>query len=113
MNGGRGAKGSINDRLTSLMYRNRYKKLQLEKEAYSKTAKLREKEYLKSIQSFDIDDGTANLDYEDQLTVIDAIEGTKLTTNSSANNVQALNDIASSASEQQAEISKAPSVFWV
>ena len=55
MNGGRGAKGSINDRLITMMYRNRYKRLQLQKEAYRKPNKIKEKEFLKSIADFDID----------------------------------------------------------
>jgi len=55
MNGGRGAKGSINDRLMTMMYRNRYKKLELQKEAYRKPNKIKEKEFLKSIEGFDID----------------------------------------------------------
>lgn len=78
MNGGRGAKGSINDRLISMMYRNRYKKYQLRKEAYANDAKLREKKYLKSIQSFDIDDGTLQLEDEDKQVVADALSGVLL-----------------------------------
>lgn len=66
MNGGRGAKGSINDRLISLMYKNRYKKLQLQKESYIKSSKKEEKEFLKSIQYFDIDDDALYLDEKEQ-----------------------------------------------
>lgn len=66
MNGNRGAKGSINDRLISLMYRNRYKKLQLQKESYKTVNKESEKEFLKSIQYFDIDDGALQLEEKEQ-----------------------------------------------
>ena len=98
MNGGRGAKGSINDRLISMMYRNRYKKLQLKKEAYAKDAKLREKGYLKFVQTFDIADGTVDLDYEDQEIVIDALEGTQLISSTPRKGVRTLQSISSTAS---------------
>jgi len=56
MNGGRGAKGSINDRLISMMYRNRYKRLQLQKESFRTYNKIRQKEFLNTIKHFDITD---------------------------------------------------------
>jgi len=100
MNGGRGAKGSINDRLISIMYRNRYKKFELKKEAYAKEAKIREREYLKSVQSFDIDDGTKILDEEDQTIVVDALKGVPLGPSQDQNNtsVQTLEHVSKSAS---------------
>jgi len=48
MNGGRGAKGSINDRLISMMYHNRYKLEQRKKEGYTKEEKAKQKEYIKT-----------------------------------------------------------------
>lgn len=67
MNGSRGAKGSINDRLISMMYRNRYMKLKLKKEQYTKDKLIKELEYLKKMQYFDINHGTYTLDYHDEL----------------------------------------------
>jgi hypothetical protein len=69
MNGGRGAKGSVNDRLISIMYRNRYKKLQLQKEAYSKGNKKSEKKFLKAIEGFDIEYGALSLDEKERSTI--------------------------------------------
>ena len=97
MNGGRGAKGSINDRLISLMYRNRYKKFQLKKEAYAKEAKLKERNFLKSIQTYDVSNGTVDLDYEDQLVVVDALEGTEFSIPVSQRGIRNLRQISSSA----------------
>lgn len=100
MNGGRGAKGSINDRLISMMYRNRYNKYQLKKEAYAKEAKLREKEYLKSIRTFDLDNGTTDLEEKEKLIVTDALEGIDLNPNMVAPTpyVHTLQDVSSSVS---------------
>jgi len=56
MNGSRGAKGSINDRLISMMYRNRYKKLQLDKSSFRKENKIKQKEFLSTLKYLDIDE---------------------------------------------------------
>lgn len=72
MNGGRGAKGSINDRLISMMYRNRYHKFQLQKESYTKEKKQSEKEFLRSVQSFDIEDGAITLEDKEKAVIEEA-----------------------------------------
>ena len=95
MNGGRGAKGSINDRLISMMYKNRYKKYQLKKEAYAKSAKRKERDYLKSIKNFDIDDGTLQLEAEDRDLVLDALTGVPLVESSPSTAISELQDAAS------------------
>ena len=91
MNGGRGAKGSINDRLISMMYRNRYKKYQLKKEAYALAMKRRELDYLKYVQNFDIADGTYDLDDTDTLVVDEALNDIKII---DRENVETLNVLA-------------------
>ena len=98
MNGGRGAKGSINDRLISMMYRNRYKSFQLKKEAYAKEAKVREREYLKMFQTFDIADGTLDLEEKEQAVVAEALEGVALIPEEPKKgySVENLNNISSS-----------------
>lgn len=73
MNGGRGAKGSINDRLISMMYRNRYRKLQLQKKSYKKDNKEAEKVFLSSIQNFDLNDGAISLDEKDRTVIEEAL----------------------------------------
>jgi hypothetical protein len=79
MDGNRGAKGSINDRLISMMYRNRYRKLQLQKESYSKDIKQEEKRYLRSIQNFDIEEGAITLDAQDRVVIEEALAPLKET----------------------------------
>lgn len=69
MNGGRGAKGSINDRLISMMYRNRYALDKKKKEGYSKGNAAKQKEYLHSIQTFDVAEDVTSLDEEDKKVV--------------------------------------------
>ncbi len=69
MNGGRGAKGSINDRLISMMYQNRYKLVQNKKEGYTKEAKQKQKEYLKTLQHFDVVKDRNQLDDKDKKVV--------------------------------------------
>ena len=66
MNSGRGAKGSINDRLISMMYRNRYKLAEQRKKGYTKETKQKQKEYLRSIQDFDLEKDAPNLEEEDK-----------------------------------------------
>lgn len=65
MNGGRGAKGSINDRLINMMYKNRYKLAQRKKEGYTVEEKQKQKEYLKTLQHFDIEKDKNHLDDQD------------------------------------------------
>jgi len=49
---GRGAKGSIRDRLISLMYRNRYKKFKLNKESYTVSRKEKERQYIIDLSTY-------------------------------------------------------------
>lgn len=77
MNGGRGAKGSINDRLISIMYRNRYKLAKEKSEGYTVREKAKQKEYLKSIQDFDVKTDISNLDSVDRKVVEDAVTRVK------------------------------------
>jgi hypothetical protein len=99
MNGGRGAKGSINDRLISMMYRNRYKSFELKKEAYAKEAKIREREYLKKIQTFDIADGTLDLEEKEQNVISEALDEVTLIPqeHKKGTSVETLNTISVSA----------------
>ncbi len=94
MNGGRGAKGSINDRLISMMYRNRYKKYQLKKEAYALAMKRRELDYLKYVQNFDIADGTYDLDNTDTLVVDEALNDIKIIDRENAETLNVLADVS-------------------
>ena len=52
MNGNRGAKGSIKDRLISMLYRLRYKKKMLKEEDYTVTNKQKQEKYLYSLKNF-------------------------------------------------------------
>lgn len=62
---GRGAKGSINDRLISLMYRKRYNKYKLQKEFYTKRNIDKKIRYINYIEKFDIEN-ISKLDEEDK-----------------------------------------------
>ena len=73
MNGGRGAKGSINDRLISIMYRNRYKLAEDKKAGYTVVAKEKQKEYLKFMQNFNYPKDVSNLDSTDKKSVNEAV----------------------------------------
>ncbi|MBR6690506.1 MAG: hypothetical protein IKL65_04170 [Bacilli bacterium] len=53
MNGNRGAKGSIKDRLISMLYRLRYKKKQLKEENYTVTNKQKQEKYLYNLKNFE------------------------------------------------------------
>ena len=62
---GRGAKGSIKDRLISILYRKRYEKFCLQKGFYTKENISRKKEYIRVIKDFDIEK-VDKLDDEDK-----------------------------------------------
>ena len=64
MNGNRGAKGSVKDRLISLLYRERYKKNKVKEEEYTIKNKTRKKEYLNTLSSFEEKE---NIDVLDQV----------------------------------------------
>lgn len=80
MNGGRGAKGSINDRLISIMYRNRYKLAKDKHDGYTVSAKEKQKEYLKTMQNFDVTRDVPSLDSVDKKVVEDSIRAVRTTT---------------------------------
>lgn len=67
MNGNRGAKGSVNDRVISMLYQARYKEYLKRKEFYTKEEKEKQKEYLKKLQELDIDTGFDSLEPEDKI----------------------------------------------
>lgn len=66
MNGNRGAKGSVNDRIISFLYRKRYLEYLKKKEKYTKEEREKAVEYLKRIKKFDIDTNVEVLDDEDK-----------------------------------------------
>ncbi len=86
MNGNRGAKGSINDRLISMMYRNRYKKWKLQHDSYRanpfKIYNEKTIDYLKTIRTFDYESNqdVSNLNLVDSLVVEDAFTPIKQVT---------------------------------
>lgn len=67
---GRGVKGSINDRLISLMYRKRYNKYKLQKEFYTKRNIEKKINYINYIENFDIED-ISKLDDDDKNVIRD------------------------------------------
>lgn len=77
MSGNRGAKGSVNDRIISFLYRKRYLEYLKKKESYTKEERERAKEYLKRIKYFDIDDNVSMLDEEDKNILNEALSGIK------------------------------------
>jgi len=62
---GRGAKGSIKDRLISILFRKRYEKFKLQKEFYTKDNINKKINYIKTIKNFDIEK-LDKLDKEDK-----------------------------------------------
>lgn len=63
---GRGAKGSINDRLISQLYRERYRKRKLKKETYTIAGKKQQKVYLTNLKAFNETKNVDILDYKDK-----------------------------------------------
>lgn len=79
MNGGRGAKGSINDRLISMLYRKRYKEYMKKLESYNKADRTKKKEYLIDLkEKVDIDDPMDDLDIEDRKELEDIFKDLKV-----------------------------------
>ena len=66
MNGNRGAKGSIKDRLISMLYRLRYKKKIQKEEDYKIASKEKQKEYLSTLQTFKEEENIEVLDKKDK-----------------------------------------------
>lgn len=73
MNGGRGAKGSIKDRIISMLYRLRYKKKELKEENYTIDKKEEQIQYLNVLEDFKDNEGVNILDSSDKV-VLDSIE---------------------------------------
>ena len=66
MNGNRGAKGSIKDRLISMLYRLRYKKKKLKESDYKIHKKEKQQEYLYNLENFKEKENINMLDDKDQ-----------------------------------------------
>lgn len=66
MNGNRGAKGSIKDRLISMLYRLRYKKKKQKEEDYKISNKQKQKEYLSTLQIFKEEENIDVLEKQDK-----------------------------------------------
>ena len=66
MNGNRGAKGSIKDRLISMLYRLRYKKKKLKEDDYTIDNKTKQEKYLYNLRDFNEKENVDILDSKDQ-----------------------------------------------
>lgn len=69
MNGNRGAKGSIKDRLISMLYRMRYKKKKLKEENYTIYNKENQVNYINDLQKFKEQENIDILDTKDKTTL--------------------------------------------
>ncbi len=78
MNGNRGAKGSVNDRIISFLYRKRYLEYLKKKETYTAEERRKAEEYLKKIRTFDIDADVSMLDKEDKKILADVFNDLSL-----------------------------------
>lgn len=77
MHSGRGAKGSIGDRIISMLYRNRYKKYKLTKEQYLPDKKNKQIKYIKNLKEYQATNETIFLEREDK-NILDEIKVTKV-----------------------------------
>lgn len=75
MNGNRGAKGSIKDRLISMLYRMRYKKKKLKEENYTIDNKEKQFNYINNLQNFKEKENINILDTKDK-TILDNVNYT-------------------------------------
>lgn len=66
MNGNRGAKGSIKDRLISMLYRLRYKKKKLKQEDYTIDNKQNQEKYINTLKDFKGQEDVNILDTKDK-----------------------------------------------
>lgn len=73
MNGNRGAKGSIKDRLISMLYRMRYKKKKLKEENYTIGNKEKQNKYLYNLYQFKETENINILDSKDKK-ILDSVE---------------------------------------
>lgn len=74
MNGSRGAKGSVNDRVISMLYRKRYLEYMKKIESYNKDDRERQREFLKKVKYFDIDEGMPSLETSDKEVIEEALK---------------------------------------
>ena len=73
MNGNRGAKGSVNDRIISYLFRKRYLEYLKKRESYTIEEREKAIEYLKKLKNFDIDINVSILDEEDKCLLEDEL----------------------------------------
>lgn len=66
MHGGRGAKGSVNDRIISFLFRKRYLEYLKKKESYTVEEREKAIQYLKKIKELDIENDVSMLEDEDR-----------------------------------------------
>lgn len=78
MNGNRGAKGSVNDRIISLLYRKKYLEYLKKKESYTAEERKKAEDYLKKLQTFDIETNVSILDEEDKKVLNDTFANISL-----------------------------------
>lgn len=89
MNGNRGAKGSIKDRLISLLYRLRYRKKVLKQENYTIENKTKQENYLYDLKYFQEKENIDILDLKDKA----ELEKIKFTVNFKINNKKGIDNI--------------------
>ena len=78
MNGNRGAKGSVNDRIISFLFRKRYFEYLKKKESYTKEERQRALDYLKRLKTLNIDKDTDVLDIDDRKILNEALKDLKI-----------------------------------
>ncbi len=74
MSQNRGAKGSLNDRIISMLYRQRYGEYLKKKQAYNKKDRKQASEYLQNIRTFDIDNDNSAMEKQDKHILEDAFK---------------------------------------
>ena len=89
MNGNRGAKGSIKDRLISMLYRLRYRKKVLKQENYTIENKTKQENYLYDLKYFQEKENIDILDLKDKA----ELEKIKFTVNFKFNNKKGIDNI--------------------
>jgi len=89
MNGNRGAKGSIKDRLISMLYRLRYRKKVLKQENYTIENKTKQENYLYDLKYFQEKENIDILDLKDKA----ELEKIKFTVNFKINNKKGIDNI--------------------
>lgn len=98
MNGNRGAKGSVNDRIISYLFRKRYFEYLKQKESYSKEEREKALEYLKRLKTLNIDHDTDVLDTEDRRILEEALKDLKVNGDNSVDNKK-INSVKSRTSQ--------------